>query len=121
MPENSPRVLVVEDDTFVGMETARLAGQSGCVVVGPVGRLADAFSAAEATELQGAILDIDLGAERVWPLAEWLERRSVPFIFVSGYSYTEVPERYWQIPLLAKPLDPATLRRVLVHADIIGS
>ena len=116
---STPRVLVVEDDALIGMAVAQAAAHCGCTVVGPVKGLSAGIEAAQATELDGAILDINLGSEQVWPLAEILQRRGIPFVILSGYSSAEVPEGFWQVPLVAKPSTDAALRRALVQAGIV--
>lgn len=114
------RVLVVEDDALIGMAVAQSAERCGCVVVGPITRLETGLRTAQTADLEGAILDIDLDSEQVWPIAEILQRRKVPFILVSGYSSTEVPECYWRVPLVSKPLTDAALRRALAAAGVIS-
>lgn len=118
---SAPRVLVVEDDALIGMAVAQSAEHCGCTVVGPVMRLSAGIQAAETAELDGAILDIDLGSEQVWPVAEILQRRGTPFVLLSGYSSAEVPEGFWKVPLVAKPSTDAALHRALVEAGIVES
>ena len=50
-----------------------------------------------------AVLDINLGGERVYPVAEILSCRNVPFIFVTGYAADALPREYAEQPRIAKP------------------
>jgi CheY-like chemotaxis protein len=82
---NGARILVVEDN-FLAAEVVRdMLESSGCAVVGPVGRIADALRLAEEEALDGAILDINLNGERCFPIALALRQRGVPFVFLTGY------------------------------------
>jgi CheY-like chemotaxis protein len=82
---NGARILVVEDN-FLAAEVVRdMLESSGCAVIGPVGRIADALRLAEEEALDGAILDINLNGERCFPIALALRQRGVPFVFLTGY------------------------------------
>lgn len=119
MPGSPARVLIVEDDALIAMDIAHLLEQCGCTAVGLIGNLEAALDAAQATELDGAVLDIELGSEPVWPLAEFLQRRGIPFVLASGYSYTEVPEHFWHVPLLSKPLTYPVLSHALGEIGLL--
>ena len=67
---------------------------------------------AEGAEIRGAILDVNLGKERTYSVADILAARSIPFIFVTGYNPADVDRRFAAIPILEKPIDPATLRQL---------
>ena len=100
------RVLIVEDDYFIASEVARAFQLHGAEVVGPVPTLSTAFDVMnndQAIEL--AVLDINLRGELVYPLAEALEDRGVPFVFATGYDASSVPDRFRHVPLLTKPAD----------------
>jgi hypothetical protein len=51
-----------------------------------------------------AILDIKLGDELVYPLADALRDRGVPFIFATGYDASAIPKVYKDVPLMEKPV-----------------
>ena len=119
MRTSPAQVLVVEDDLLIAMEVAHLVRQCGCAVVGPVGRLEKALRVAEQTELDGAVLDIHLGSRRVWPLAELLAERAVPFVLLSGYTRGDVPARFGEVPLVSKPVTLPVLRNTLNEIGLI--
>lgn len=110
------RILVVEDDPLIGMLEEDLLVALGCRVVGPVARVADALKIAAQEELDGAILDVNLGAEEVYPVAERLARDRVPFVFVSGYGGRGLPRAFAGRPMIQKPFNPATFGRALLAA-----
>lgn len=120
MDQDQPRVLVVEDNVLIAMDTECLVEQCGCAVVGPAGNVSDALHIAEDTGLEGAVLDINLGHERVWPVADVLEERGVPFVFATAYGSAALPERFCHRALLTKPLAREALREALTEIGTIS-
>jgi CheY-like chemotaxis protein len=119
MPELSPsaaRVLVVEDEYMLADALADGLTALGVQVVGPVGGLEEALALAAKSELDGAILDINLGGETVFPLADALAARGVPYVFATGYGRDSIPEPYRGAPILSKPVDVAALKSLLETA-----
>jgi CheY-like chemotaxis protein len=114
-------VLVVEDNLLIAMETEFLVAQCGCAVVGPAASVSDALGFAVYTGLDAAVLDINLGREQVWPVADLLEERDVPFVFATAYGAADVPERFADRTLLDKPLALDPLREALIEIGIVGA
>ena len=79
------RVLVVEDDFLVSLTTVDFLESIGCEVVGPAARIAVAVRLAQSESVDAAVLDINIAGDMVWPVAEVLRRRGVPFIFLSAH------------------------------------
>ena len=102
------RILVVEDEMFVAMMIEDLLRGLGCDVVGPVASVADALTLAAKARLDGAVLDVNLGREQVFPVADTLRRQAVPFVFVTGYGPTALTEPYGGHPMIQKPFEPTT-------------
>ncbi len=99
------RVLVVEDNFLLAEVTKGLLEDTGCRVVGPVGRLAEGLAHARVEPLDGAILDINLHGELSFEIAEVLSRRGIPFLFVTGYQdRSMVPPGLRSAPRLDKPV-----------------
>lgn len=108
-PAGSKRVLVAEDEFLVYLALEEELRANGYDVVGPcatVGAVREAL-ANEAIDL--ALLDINLAGEMVWPVADELVARNLPFLFVSGYAAAAMPETYRRFPRLEKPYDPVKL------------
>lgn len=110
---NGLRILVVEDN-FLAAEVIRVALEdSGCTVIGPVGRVADGVRLAESEALDGAVLDVNLNGDRCFPIAETLRGRGVPFMFLTGYdSSSMIPADLRETRRLGKPV----LEHQLIHA-----
>lgn len=108
------RILIAEDNLFAAMELEETLRALGCQPVGPVGRLEQAMSIVLHEDLDGALLDVDLEGERVFAVAEELQRRRVPVVFASGYGADEIfPPAFVDHPRLAKPFGEDDVRRAL--------
>jgi CheY-like chemotaxis protein len=113
-PERGARVLVVEDESLVAMMLADMLAEIGCEVIGPVGTCAEALRLVDdGHALDLALLDVNLGGETAYGVADALSRRAVPFIFVSGYGASGLDPHYADALILAKPFEPAMLARVI--------
>src|SRR5438270_8852311 len=81
------RVLVVEDEYLIAADIAASLEALGAEVAGPAASVAEAltFLERDGDRLDGAVLDVNLGKERVYPLADVLRSRGIPFVFTTGY------------------------------------
>jgi CheY-like chemotaxis protein len=97
-------ILLVEDDFFIALDITASLKAAGARVVGPAASLAEALAlVARVEQLDGALLDINLRGEVVYPVADALRARSVPFVFVTGYDRTSIPAPYANVPVCEKP------------------
>ncbi len=103
------RVLVVEDEFLVATLIEDMLVAAGCVVAGPIPRVSEALDAVHRGTFDAAVLDVNLGGDRVYPVADALSRRNVPFLFVTGYSTGVLPCEYAARPRLCKPFKMADL------------
>ncbi|MDF2764668.1 MAG: putative response regulator, CheY family [Rhodospirillales bacterium] len=111
------RVLVVEDESLVAMMLSDMLEDLGCRVIGPVGSRAGALElVGDGLHLDLALLDVNLGGEHAYDVADALAGRAVPFVFVSGYGISGIDPRFAHAPVLAKPFQPAALARVIGDA-----
>jgi len=107
------RVLVVEDEMMVSMLIEDMLDDLGCKVVGPASRLDEAIELAERGELDCAVLDVNLGGQPIFPLADLLRERGRPFAFATGYGDAGLREVDRGSPVLQKPFRENDLARVL--------
>ncbi|CCM78263.1 response regulator [Rhizobium mesoamericanum] len=108
------RILVVEDDYHTATELASWLADLGAVVAGASPSVDIALELIASTrDLDGAILDINLGGEMVFPVADELERLGVPFVFATAYEPDIVPARHADKIVLRKPLDDEGLALAL--------
>jgi CheY-like chemotaxis protein len=109
------RVLVVEDDYVIALDLARALDELGALVVGPIATAMDAVQLLRehGAEVDAAILDVNLGSHTVYPVADALRERAVPFVFSTGYEQWSIPPAYSGVPRCSKPVDPAAVTRYL--------
>jgi PAS domain S-box-containing protein len=115
-PVSGNRILLVEDEALVAMMMRDSLVELGFSVVGPFDRAADALACAADEPLDAAILDVNLGGDLVYPVAERLARRDVPFVFVTGYDAENIDPRFADVPVLQKPIEREVLQGLFVSA-----
>lgn len=103
------RILVVEDEFLVALEIERMMADLGCRVVGPASSLEDALALARSEAIDGGILDVNVGGERIDPVAEALIERNIPFILSTGYTSSGISPELRDRPRLSKPFDDGQL------------
>ena len=109
------RILVAEDEPLVAMNLSKSLAELGFSVVGPYSTLAKAATAAVETEVDAALLDVNLNGETVYPVAEILASKNVPFAFITGYGTEALRGKYANAPVLEKPVDQRTLQILLAQ------
>ena len=97
------RILLVEDEAVIAFAVEDMLLELGCEVVGPAFRVEEALPLADEAALDAAILDVNLNDQRSYRIAESLKRRSVPFLFATGYAEGGVEWDGAEVPVLAKP------------------
>jgi CheY-like chemotaxis protein len=110
------RVLVVEDEALIAMLAEEMLAEIGCVHHATAPTLGTALPLVEAGGFDVALLDVNVARERVFPVADALAARSIPFAFASGYGEDGLPEAYAAWPLIGKPYSVQDLERALTRA-----
>jgi DNA-binding LytR/AlgR family response regulator len=100
-------LLVVEDEFMIALDLAQWLEELGMQVIGPAGSVSDALKLVEANagRIDGALLDINLRGERVYPVADALAVRGLPFAFTSGYDDMVIAPPYANAQRYEKPVD----------------
>jgi CheY-like chemotaxis protein len=83
-------------------------------VVGPLSTMSEAAKAIEHEDFHAAILDVNLNGEFIYPLADIVASRGLPFVFVTGYSADGIEPRFATVPVLQKPIEIERLQAVFV-------
>lgn len=96
------RVLVAEDEYTIAMFLVDFLELKGVTVVGPAGNLGKLNELLDQHEVDAALLDINLGGELVYPVADRLAAQGIPFLLTSGYD-DNVPARFAGAPRCTKP------------------
>lgn len=110
---NGLRVLVVEDEMMVSMLIEDMLTDLGCVVIGPAARLDEAIALAESEKIDCAVLDVNLGGQPIFPLADLLRTRGAPFAFATGYGDAGLRDVDKGSLVLQKPFRETDLARIL--------
>ena len=111
------RILIVEDEYFLADETRQKLEQLGAIVVGPAATVEDALELIASSKIDGAILDVHLGDEFVFPVAEELEQADVPFVFATGYDPDVIPVKFSGFALCGKPTELGKIASALFGTD----
>jgi two-component sensor histidine kinase/DNA-binding response OmpR family regulator len=111
------RVMVVEDEVLIAMVLVDQLQEIGLATVGPYSRVADALKADG--DVDAAILDVNLGGESVYPVAEMLDARGIPFAFMTGYGSASIDARFAAVPVLQKPIEAKVLHDMFVGPNAV--
>ena len=107
------RILVVEDELLLALCVGQALEEQGCKVIGPATSVRQGLNLVEKTTVNGAVLDINLNGESVYPVAKALMDRNIPFLFTTGYNSLDVPSSFRSVPRLDKPVELGLFIRVL--------
>ena len=108
-----PRVLVVEDEYLIRMLMEDMLAELGYDLAAAVGTIAEASEQAASNNFDLAVLDVNLDGAEIFPVADILAKRGVPFVFVTGYGEGSLPEQYRGRPALQKPFQSEQLKTTL--------
>jgi ActR/RegA family two-component response regulator len=111
------RVLIVEDDNILAMNLVEELAAAGAKAIGPSGTVDGALKAIKNADVDGAIVDINLGGNAAFPVADALADRHIPFVFATGYLVAGyIPARHVNVPRLEKPTPPGAICSALEAA-----
>lgn len=108
------RVLVVEDEGAIALLIEDMLLELGCEVIALAAHLEQACELARSSEMDLALLDLNLDGHSALPVAQILKQREIPFVFSTGYGRTGIAEEFKTQPTLAKPFDLDSLRGKII-------
>jgi DNA-binding NtrC family response regulator len=97
------RILVVEDEPFIALELEEMVVELGGMLAGSVAQIEEALVLIDAGSVDAAVLDVNLGMQKVDPVADALAARGCPFVFTTGYGRVGVPGAHHDRALVEKP------------------
>lgn len=98
-------VLVVEDEYLLADELCETLADEGATVIGPAPRVDAALELLNRGPRPSlAVLDVNLQGRMVWPVADVLLARGIPFVFLTGYDPEAFPRAYTHVPRAGKPV-----------------
>jgi len=115
------RILVVEDEFIVAWALEDMLAEMGCAIVGPAARVNQALAMIDDESIDAVVLDLNLNGQMSYPVADVLASRGVPFVFLTGYHKSSIPEAYVGFPMMQKPLDRSKLGDALTQLLTPGS
>jgi DNA-binding response OmpR family regulator len=107
------RVLILEDESLIGMMLADWLHDLGCEPIGPAGTERQALDLIESMAVDAAILDVSLGQATSYAVAASLRRRHIPFVFASGHGAGGITAEFRDAPMLNKPFDFEDVRAAI--------
>lgn len=110
------RVLIVEDEALVAMLLETILEDMGCTPAGPAATVEEGLRLAAGGEVDAALLDVNVAGRQVFPVAEALRERGVPFVFSTGYGEGGLPDEWRGQPTLQKPFTEHAVRAALMQA-----
>lgn len=111
------RVLVVEDESLVAMLLETILEDMGCAPVGPASTVDEGLAlVTDGAPLDAALLDVNVAGRQVFPIAQALKDRGVPFVFSTGYGEGGLPEEWRGQATIQKPFTEAAVRDALMQA-----
>lgn len=111
---DGPRILLVEDDVLIGMMLADMFDALGLPEPAQAASMDEALAIIAAESLGGALVDINLGDEKGWPVADALAERGIPFAFTSGGGDI-LPAAHAHRTLVAKPFRISDIEAALAE------
>lgn len=117
-PLAGKRILVLEDDYYIATDEKALLARAGATVVRPFGRGCTGRDIAQAGEIDGAVVDINLGLGPTFEFARLLADQGTLYVFVTGYNEAAIPDELRAVPRLEKPIRERELITVL--AGLLG-
>ncbi|MBN9009153.1 MAG: response regulator [Rhizobiales bacterium] len=106
-------VLVVEDDFLIAQEIADELHAMGIDKVQLAASVSQGERCLRKNKFAFAILDVNLGSDLVFPLAEKLSRKEIPFIFCTAAAARDMPAKWARFPTLHKPFDRESLAELM--------
>jgi len=111
---NGLRVLIVEDEALVALQLEDMLADFGCVIMGPASRVGQALDLLGQQTVDAAVLDLNVAGELVYPVADALQSRGLPYIFATGYGPAGLTVPYRSRPVLQKPFLQSDLAKAML-------
>lgn len=113
-------ILVVEDEPLIAMMLEDFLESLGHAVSATCESVEDAMAEADKGGFDVAILDVNLKGESVWPVAERLRDKQIPFVLATGGHVEPPPVQFANVPVIEKPYTVDRVTPALEAAFAIG-
>jgi CheY-like chemotaxis protein len=117
LPLHGKTILVVEDESLVAMLLETILEDMGCDTLGPISTVDEALKVIDGGQaFDGALLDVNVAGKEVFPVAEALKARGVPFVFSTGYGEGGLPAEWRGQSTIQKPFTEDAVQQALIAA-----
>lgn len=113
------RILLIEDEMIIAMMVEDILAELGHQIVGVAMRLPQAMELAMSTDIDVAILDINLDGKKSFPVALALKERGIKVLFASGYGSAGLEAPFLDAIVLKKPFEPQDIRAALARLTAV--
>jgi PAS domain S-box-containing protein len=116
------RILIVEDESLVALALSEMLEECGFEVVGPCASMFEAIEVIRSRDFDAAVLDVNLNGEMIYPAAEMLADRGIPFVFMTGYGPEGIDRRFGSVVAMHKPIEREKLLglfRVMSDKEVV--
>jgi len=110
------RVLIIEDETLIALLLEDMLTELGCTIAGSAATVSMAIEMMDGAAPAFAVLDINLGGESSYVVAEALAKRGIPFVFSTGYGEGRLEPPWQGRPILQKPFGQEQLAEAVAAA-----
>ena len=109
-------ILIVEDEPLIAMMLEDFLDSLGHTVAATCDTVSDALARVVQGGFDVAIIDVNLNGERVWPVADLLAEKGVPYILATGGHIEPPPTEHASVPVLSKPFTLDAIEPALEQA-----
>jgi len=114
MPDQRLKVFILEDEPALAIVLEDMVSDAGYDPALTVGSLRDAQRAFDGSRFDCALIDINVGGDKSFDVANQLLARGIPFAFVTGYD-SSVASGFEKVPILQKPYTRQQVENVLTE------
>lgn len=107
------KVMILEDDYYVATDLRDEFEQAGAQVLGPFRDAEEGIARLDSEPPDCAVVDLNLGQGPSFDLPRALRDRGIPYLFITGYDASTLPQDYANVPRLEKPIDVRQARRAV--------
>ena len=107
------RVIIVEDDPYITLALEETLTDFGLVVAGSARNVTQALRLVQTVPFDLALLDVNIGQEKIDPVADAIAARGQPFIFTTGCGRAGLPEAHLERAVVEKPFYVEEILRTL--------
>ena len=106
-------VLIVDDEPLIAMLVQDWLEDLGHEAIGPAHSVRQALTLIDVHKPDAAILDVSLGNENSYGVADVLKTRNIPFAFGTGRDEQMITPGHADVPILRKPYDATALKQLM--------